>query len=182
MIPTDPLKAGDIVFLGDSLTEGFNLRKYFTDKPVKNRGISGDTTANVKYRLQEILSSSPSRIFLMIGINDLFNGYDPETVAGETGTILGSLIHECPGSEIFLQSILPVNEDYLMSDNLNSIINRANDLLKIECTVRHLTFLDLHSHFLNRDGQLSDEYTLDGAHLTERAYRLWADLISGYVK
>ncbi|HPI85609.1 MAG TPA: GDSL-type esterase/lipase family protein, partial [Bacteroidales bacterium] len=70
------ITSDDIVFLGDSLTEGFDLQHYFNLPNLKNRGISGDTTYQVLYRLEEIWNSKPAGLFLMIGINDMFQGED----------------------------------------------------------------------------------------------------------
>ena len=63
-----------VVFLGDSLTEGFDLERYFPTANVVNRGLSGDTTYQVRYRMDEIVIANPAKLFLMIGINDLFQG------------------------------------------------------------------------------------------------------------
>ncbi|MGB9898194.1 GDSL-type esterase/lipase family protein, partial [Thermanaerothrix sp.] len=66
-----PVKAGDIVFLGDSITDGARWDELFPGLSVKNRGINADTTRGVLARLDSILQGQPAAIFLLIGTNDL---------------------------------------------------------------------------------------------------------------
>ena len=67
-----------IVFLGDSITEGGgDWNNYFDTKNIVNRGISGDTTLGVLARLNEICFYKPISLFLLIGINDIFNSDSP---------------------------------------------------------------------------------------------------------
>ena len=167
------------MLLGDSLTEAFDTDRYFPGKNVINRGISGDTAAHLAYRLDEITSRSPGKVFIMIGINDLFNGSEPETLVREVRDIMQNILQCCPDTMLFLQSILPVHEgSFLIIDDINLLIYRTNDLLKRECRELDITYLDLHSEFLDDTGQLESIYTFDGVHLTPRAYQLWARLIS----
>ena len=64
-----------IIFLGDSLTEWFELGKYFPGLAIINEGIAGDTTYGVLQRLEAIIKKPAKKIFLMIGINDIFNDF-----------------------------------------------------------------------------------------------------------
>src|SRR4051812_2060560 len=59
----EPRKYGGIVFLGNSLTEMFNLST-LGDSSIINRGINGDFTQGVLKRLPEVISLQPSRIFI----------------------------------------------------------------------------------------------------------------------
>src|SRR6185312_511847 len=68
---TLPQTKGDIIFLGNSITDGAEWPELFNDIRVKNRGISGDITAGVIHRLDEITNRKPAKIFLLIGVNDL---------------------------------------------------------------------------------------------------------------
>ena len=62
---------GDIIFAGNSITDGSEWNELFGDKRIKNRGISGDITTGVIHRLDEIVKRKPAKVFLMIGTNDL---------------------------------------------------------------------------------------------------------------
>ncbi len=182
MYSPDHISSNDIVFLGDSLTELFNFDEYFPGKPVKNRGISGDTAPQVIYRLEEILKSSPATLFLMIGINDIFNGYDNATINRNQEKIIKAFKERCQGTKIYVQSLLPVNESVLLIDeNINPIIFEINDNLRASCKKLGVSYIDLHVDFLNDHGQMDEAYTYDGAHLTKKGYELWADLIRKYL-
>jgi hypothetical protein len=81
---------GAVVFLGDSITQGWKtLAKVFPDFKVVNRGIGGDTTRGVLYRLNaDVLALKPAAVVLLIGINDLGLGGKPEDIANNIKTIL----------------------------------------------------------------------------------------------
>lgn len=173
-----PITSSDIVFLGDSLTEAFDLRHYFKDTPVKNRGLSGDTTYQVLYRMEEVLRAKPKKLFLMVGINDLFNGEDEVIIFQNIASIIESFIQQSPATELFVQSILPVNESVILSDeNINLLIFSLNEDLMRYCKKLTIRFLDLYGHFLDSQGEMDRKYTYDGVHLTPEGYKLWAELI-----
>lgn len=73
----DELKVeqSDIIFLGNSITNGAEWAELFNNYSVKNRGISGDTCEGVYDRLESILRGHPRKVFLLIGINDLGRGF-----------------------------------------------------------------------------------------------------------
>ena len=66
-----PDTKGEIIFLGNSITDIGEWAEIWNNIHVKNRGISSDNTFGVLARLDEVLSSRPAKIFIMIGINDI---------------------------------------------------------------------------------------------------------------
>jgi len=69
-----PLNNGEIIFLGNSITaEGKDWNTRLNNSIIRNRGIGGDTTDGVFARSGEIIDSNPNAVFLLIGINDLYN-------------------------------------------------------------------------------------------------------------
>ncbi len=172
----------DTVFLGDSLTEGFDLHHYFKQSNIKNRGLSGDTTYEVRYRLEEIVNAKPARLFLMIGINDFFQGEDETTILNNITFILDEFRQKSPGTELFVQSLIPVNEESLFSDeHLNLYIFSINDQIKYLCRKMNIRFVDLYGEFLNDNGQMDRRFTYDGVHLSREGYDLWAKLLNPYL-
>jgi hypothetical protein len=67
----NPLKQGQIVFLGNSLTQGGKWDVYFPNQKPANRGIAGDNTLGILYRLNEVINAQPSKLFLLTGVNDI---------------------------------------------------------------------------------------------------------------
>jgi len=180
-----PDTKGEIIFLGDSITDGCNWTELFADIRVKNRGISGDVTDGVLERLDEVLSSRPSKVFLMIGVNDLAAGKSLEEIAGNIVRIVKSMHRRSPETEVFLQSVLPVNGDFEMfprhtgrSEDI-PLLNRA---LKRAAEELSCTYVDLYSLFATDGGKLNPEYTNDGLHLTGAGYLAWKKAVSRYIE
>ena len=101
---------GALVFLGDSITQGWgdNFRGHFKGIKVANRGISGDTTRGVLIRLKEdVLSLNPKGVVILIGTNDLEENASPEVIAGNLQLIIGALKKHNSKMPIILCSTFP---------------------------------------------------------------------------
>jgi len=75
-----PITPKDIVFIGNSITNGAEWNELFPRKRVKNRGISSDTSEGVYDRLAPVVKGKPAKIFILIGINDISRGIEVETI------------------------------------------------------------------------------------------------------
>src|SRR4051812_7322100 len=100
----------DVVFLGDSLTERGEWWELL-DRPVANRGISGDTVAGVRARLDDIVALSPRVLFVLIRVNDLLSGTPPEALAVRHTALVVELRRRLPRTRIVVESLLPIRED-----------------------------------------------------------------------
>jgi lysophospholipase L1-like esterase len=101
---------GAVVFLGDSITQGWGggLGAAFPGVKVANRGIDGDTTRGVLIRLQEdVLALDPAAVVLLIGTNDLEEGATPEIIAGNLKLILAALERHEARLPIVLCQVMP---------------------------------------------------------------------------
>ena len=107
-----PIDSTDIIFLGNSITNGCEWNELFPEQHVKNRGISGDRTTGVYDRLHSILTGNPQKVFLLIGINDLQHGASADSVIHGIIRIAEHIKAESPGTELYIQSILPVNDQF----------------------------------------------------------------------
>ena len=83
-----PVTSSDIIFLGNSITNGAEWAELFKNKHVKNRGISGDICMGVYDRLDAILKGKPAKIFLLIGINDVSRGTPADTIVSRIEMIV----------------------------------------------------------------------------------------------
>ena len=166
-----PLDPDDIVMLGDSITEGGEWGEIFPALPIRNRGISGDTTTGVLARLQAIVDAKPRAIFLKIGTNDLTLGPDRDVSYQQYRSIVATIQALSAGTDIYVQSVLPRGVE-LQDDveHYNAQINTiANEL--------GVTYIDLYPAFLAPDGSIRDELTFDETHLAGSGYRLWQSLL-----
>ena len=173
------LEFGDIVFIGNSITEqGGDWAKRFDNGKVKNRGIAGDVTAGVLARLKEIYYYKPEKVFLKIGINDLFQSdLTSEYVANNIKLIVAMIHQESPKTKIYVQTILPSANNNPSREKIAA----TNAILKAMSPTDFLQVIDLHSVFADKDDLLIREYTHDGLHLTEAGYVVWQNFIKEFV-
>jgi lysophospholipase L1-like esterase len=180
-----PDSAREIVFLGDSITDGGHWAELLGNPRAVNRGISGDVTDGVIFRLNEVTRSRPDKIFLMIGINDLAQGKSVKEIVDNIQVIIKKVRKASPKTELFVQSLLPVNADFPYFPEHTS---RAEDVLKVNVRLQKLArtydvmYIDLYSSFGNGDGKLDPEYTNDGLHLTGSGYLYWKSKLEKYIK
>lgn len=181
---TLPDADGEIIFLGNSITDRADWSELFNEPTIRNRGISGDNTDGILYRLHEVTRRKPSKIFLMIGINDLTEGKHRDSVVHNQMKIIRRIKMETPATRLHVQSILPVNNelkkftDYEIKEKAILYINK---LLKDSASFYGYTYIDLHSVLQDGQGKLNKHYTNDGLHLTGDAYILWKQVIYPYV-
>ena len=178
-----PIRSHDTIFLGDSLTEGFDLEGHFGRDDLRNRGISGNLTDHVIYRMEEITRARPARLFLMIGINDLFSGQTIDIIFTNIVNIMDFITDKSPRTQIFVQSVLPVNTSRIFEDEgINLEIYKLNTMLEQHCRMNTgIIFIDLHSAFLDSFGEMDTTYTFDGVHLTPEGYEHWASLLRKFL-
>ncbi|MEK9136523.1 MAG: GDSL-type esterase/lipase family protein [Bacteroidota bacterium] len=174
----------DIVFLGDSITEGCNWSELFRNPRIKNRGIGGDTSDGVLKRLNQIIAGQPQQVFLMVGINDLWNGDPVENVAENIRQILACCKRTSPATKVFIQSVLPMNGTWSSIPKriptVNARVVVLNNKLRALASEFQQPYIDLHSLF-SRDDQLDPNYTHDGLHLNGTAYMVWKSAIENLV-
>lgn len=176
-----PVQKRPIVFLGNSITEVGQWQDVTGVKNVINRGISGDNSFGVFYRLDDILVQQPRKIFLAIGVNDIKRGTPVEVIARNYERIIRKVQKEQPKTQLYLQSVLPVTESVL-ADIYNNIRNNRimalNTLMKDLCLKYKVQYVDLYNDvFKDEKGQLFRALTTDGLHLQPEAYVLWANYL-----
>ena len=173
-----PLNLNDIVFLGNSITAGGNDWSERLNIPnIKNRGIGGDTTDGVLARLDEIIYFKPKAVFLLIGINDLWNNPQTDSSIKRIGNnihkIANHISKKSPKTIIYVQTVLPVKKEIYKNQiiSLNQIIkNNASNS-------NSYSVIDLYSIFVNDSGLIINELSYDGVHLNEKGYDHWVKFI-----
>ncbi len=178
----------NIVFLGDSITEGYDLEKFFpdTDSVIINSGVSGNTTEDIlKHLKKRAAQYKPSKVFLLIGTNDIGFGYKDEKTIVNIKKIIRELHDKCEGVEIYVESIYPVNTKMKKSkagDRDNEAVEYINEEIEKYASNNDLVYIDLYSKLVDEDGNLSKEYTTDGLHLSEEGYEVVTSILEEYVK
>ncbi len=179
-----PVTRKNIVMLGNSLTERGFWSEYFPDRRVLNRGIGGDCISGMINRVQPIVDGAPRAVFVMAGVNDLlFSAISYEKLLQQYERLLNIIAKGSPRTKVYIQSALPVNEPMnreLLKDQ-NVRLAEYNALLRKMAERRGLVYIDIWSA-MQRDGELPAEYTVDGIHLNAKAYAVWIEAISPYIK
>lgn len=179
------------LFLGDSITEQYDLKEYYEDYPVVNSGVSGDFTSSIVENMKKrVYDYNPSKVFLLIGINDLRNGKDVSEIVSNTKEIIELIKENRPYSEIYLESIYPINktDDDKISDSVRDIefdnekIIEVNDLLKDLAKDEKITYVDLYNKLIDDDGNLNISYTKDGLHISSEGYECITKELMKYIK
>lgn len=167
---------GEIIFLGDSITDIAEWFELLKNARIRNRGISGDISFGVLHRLDEVTGRRPSMILLMIGINDVAANIPDSLIEKNYATIVDRIRRESPGTRIVLQSVLPTNDhftDFPRHQHKTEHILRLNSYLQQLAKEKGISFVNLYPLFLNGEGLLSETYTNDGLHLTAAGYQVW---------
>lgn len=176
-----PNSPNDIIFLGNSITAGVDWMELLDRANVRNRGISGDITFGVLERLSDVTEGSPSKVFILIGINDISRNIPDSLIVDNYKKIMQRIKKESPGTKIYFQTILPVNNEFTNFKNhynKDEHIHFVNAELKKMANAGNIVLIDLHPHFLGTDNKLDKKYTIDGLHLNAAGYQLWADILN----
>ena len=174
-------KKGGIIFLGDSLTEYGQWMELTQNDKVLNRGIAGDTTPNLMRRLDHIIELEPTKIFLMIGVND-FLFFGRHDIMKNYKILIEQLRAELPNTQLYLQSLLPVNPTIRDMAFDNAEIRLLNKDIEAYAAIKEVPYIALHQLLTDESGNLDKQYTRDGVHLNGSAYKIWYNKIEKYLR
>lgn len=173
-----PVYGSSIIFLGDSITDFGEWSELFYDGNIKNRAIEGDTTKGLLNRLDNIVAAKPSKIFIMIGINNLSSKEAIPEIINDYNNIINTIKKGSLATEIYVQSILPI--DSIKTGRNNSDIILLNTELQKLAKENNVFYIDLHTLFL-KNQELDLKYSYDGIHLNGEGYLLWKSIIEEYI-
>lgn len=180
----NPIGNNKIVFLGNSLTEGGQWEKYFPQAIPINRGISGDNTEGMLNRINEIAESHPTQLFILAGINDVSQNLPNKQIIKHYRYIIKQVKKESPQTVIYIQSLLPINNDF---GRYKRLIGKEKQIIKLNKELKKLAskekanFLNINPLYIDEKGKLDAQYTNDGLHLTETAYSIWVNELQKYI-
>ncbi len=165
-------KPGGIVFVGDSITQDFNVYEYFPQYIVYNRGIGGDTSKGVLGRLNEsVFDLKPKKVFLNIGTNDLDlinDGLD--AIFSRIKKVCEKIQESDDNLELYFISIYPVNPNVTTTPGkrTNKDIKALNERIQ---SIKGLKYINLYDLLL-KDENLNPDYTIEGLHMNQNGYEV----------
>lgn len=184
-------KKGQIVLLGDSITELYNTELFnaFTEKTgltVYNRGISGDTSDKCLERIEiNALNIRPRFMSILIGVNDRSYGLTDDQTVENIGKMIDKVKELSPNTRLYIQAIYPVNP-YVPNHAINDEFKYLDDL---NARIQQITidkeanFLDFRALLSNDKGLLKPAFTYDGLHPNALAYaHITAELVRHFEK
>ena len=172
-----------VVFLGDSITDGWRLNEYFPDRDFVNRGISGQITGQMLGRMKpDVGDLHPAAVLILAGTNDLARGIS-------LGTIESNLTAICDLADFYkikviLATVLPVSDYHkdvnpafeMTRQRPPELIRSLNNWIQSFCTQRNYTFLDYYSEMVDASGRMKPDLAEDGLHPNSSGYRIMAPL------
>ena len=166
---------GAVVFLGDSITEGWStLAKDFPNLKVANRGIGGDITSGVLYRLKaDVLSLNPTGIVLLIGTNDVGDGADGADVAANIRLILLAIKDFNPNLKVIVCKVMPRSDggQPIHAERIERINSLIEQFIKGE---PNFAICDTWGIYANEKGAPNPEdFKPDHLHLNAAGYGVW---------
>lgn len=181
----------NVVFFGDSITDFYDLDKYYPDLKKVNSGISGNRTWDLKNDMyNRLYRYNPSEVVLLIGINNfLYEDSSVDTVVNDIKEIIGNIKKELPHTKIYVQSIYPINDDWRINKRrdvpvaniLTDKILESNKQLEVFCKENKITYIDMFKVLSNTNNEFSREFTDDGLHPNENGYNKITKVLKKYL-
>ncbi len=185
-------KNENIIFLGDSLTELYELDKYFKDIPLVNSGTCGFTTEDIIKNLKDyVYIYNPTKVILLIGTNDFTLTNDSnEEIVERIKHIINEISKYRPKTEIFIESLYPINNNEdeskvdmkMVRDRTNERIQEINSTLEEYCKSNNIKYIDMYNELTDEEGNLNIEYTVDGLHVNNEGYEIITKKLKKYIE
>lgn len=155
----------DVAFLGDSLTDAYDVAAYYPQYLVSNRGIGGDTTFDLEGRLQKSLYDlAPKVAVMLIGANNV------DSMMENYENILKGFTENLPNTRIVLLSLTSMSGEW---GKRNHQAAYNNVRIKLLAEKYGFAYVDLYSALMDLEtGEIRAEYTTDGGHLTPAGYEV----------
>jgi lysophospholipase L1-like esterase len=168
-----------VIFLGDSITDGWRLNEYFTGRDFVNRGIGGQTTIQMLARFrQDVVPLSPKIVVILAGTNDIAAGISATQIEENLAT-MGELA-KAHGIKSVFASILPVSDYHKDADPAYQMtINRPpatiqaiNRWIQSYCLSQGVPYMDYYTAMVDPSGHMQADLSDDGLHPNAKGYRV----------
>jgi len=179
----DEPKDRRVVFMGDSITDSWNLSRYFPGKAYINRGISAQTTPQMLLRFhQDVVALKPKAVVILAGTNDIAGNTGPLSMAEiENNYASMADIARANHIAVIFSSILPINNytpasQRFFAERSMDKIRELNSWLKSYAQQQGDIYLDYYSRMLDEKGFLKRELAEDGLHPNAVGYGIMAEM------
>lgn len=181
-------RKGQTVLVGSSLMEFFPihelLQRHEHECCIYNRGIAGYVTAELLKSMEAcIFELAPSKIFFNIGTNDIsVPDYRLERLLANYDEILTRIAERLPDCRVYVMAYYPVNAkaefpyvsrasmEEVFQRRTNEAIREANIAIERLASKHRYTFIDVNEGLTDAEGDLKEEYAVDGIHMLPNGY------------
>jgi lysophospholipase L1-like esterase len=170
----------DIVFLGDSITEWWNMAPY-SQYNILNYGKAGHTTRDLMagLLLARIPIKNPKHICVLIGTNNADYSDKPSDVLVDIQAIVNILNILSPNSQILLFALLPRSEN--PDDPYRTFVTNVNVLLANTTFHPNVKYIDIGAGFLLDSGKINQGLMWDFLHLTDAGYAILNNVVCSHI-
>ncbi len=169
-----------VVFMGDSITDAWNLDTSFPGKPYINRGIGGQTTSQMLLRFrQDVIDLKPKVVLILAGTNDLAENTGPVTLEQVEGNLMSmAQLARANGIRAVLCSVLPTIHYAWHPELPNPApkIAALNQWMKTYAEEKGYVYVDYYSAMKDPAGGLPQNLSKDGVHPLPAGYAVMARL------
>ena len=169
-----------VVFMGNSITQQWNLAAVFPGKPYINRGISGQTTPQMLVRFrQDVVALKPAVVVILAGTNDIAGNTGPSSLEMIQDNLMSMTeIAQANGIRVVLSSVLPAYA-YPWKKDLTPAptIVALNAWMKDYAKRAGATYVDYHSAMRDDRNGLRTDWTTDGVHVNDAGYHVMGELV-----
>lgn len=168
---------GSIVFFGDSITQHCPLETLFPGKPIANRGISGDTSRGMLFRVgHDVIALQPRAVVILCGANDFAQpDYNPDGTSLNIVEMAETIHQAYPSIRIAVLMTMPSKQATaagISVEDLNRKVRAAIGKLG------YVTHVDTHTPFLTSDRKQNAALFKDGVHPNAEGYRIYQEIMT----
>ena len=168
----------DVVMIGDSITREALWNEVFPDVRIANRGVGRDKADDILKRLDSIFAVEPKKAFLMVGINDIYSGYDVGEIVENYVNVVTRLQNR--GIVVHIQSTIECRKGVCGARFLK--VRELNQKLRNYAVSNDIQYIDINKGMSSETDGLLPAYTYDGIHLNGEGYRVWSRAIRPYIE
>lgn len=174
----------DSVFLGDAIVSGISYYGFLDDSQVVADG--NLTTDKALDKVSNVTSENPSKVFIMVGLNDVNYGTrGADVIAENLITLANEVKSSAPSAKIYILSLLPVTSGFeakTTNQISQSAINDVNDSVSVLAASAGFTYIDVASAFKDGAGYLDEDCTSNGSNIVHDYYPFLLNSIAGVAK
>ena len=173
-LPAAP--ADRVIFLGDSITELWGKKSpFFPNEPYLNRGIAGQTTAQMLIRFrQDVIDLEPAAVIIQGGLADIAGFTGPSNLVEIENNLrsMAELARFNHISPILVGEPPPADYPGRTGPEPVTQIVALNQWVARYCAASHFTYLDYYSALVGGNGQMKKGISDDGVHPNAKGYSI----------